>query len=107
MGRYNSLKDLSMKSTLLILISMFLISCSESHEGVSYELQMQLKNTSVSCEFLSNNKFSKGYWIREEMDGNGLLVVTKDNDPNMYTLALMAFGHERALETRAIVCPEL
>jgi hypothetical protein len=96
-----------MKLTLLIIISILLISCSESHEGVSYELQMQLKNTKISCEFLSNNKFSKGYWVREEMDGQGLLVVTKDNEPNKYTIALMAFGHERALETRTIECTEL
>ena len=96
-----------MKLSLLVIISILLISCTESHDGVSYELKMQLKNTNVSCDFLSNNKFSNSYWVREEMNGKGLLVVTKDNDPNMYTLALMAFGHERVLETRRIVCPEL
>lgn len=96
-----------MKLTLMALISFLLISCSEDHKDVSYELVMQLKNTKVSCDFLANSKFSKGYWVREELDGHGLLVVTKDNQPNSYTLALMAFGHERALEQRKIHCSEL
>ena len=91
--------------TLIFLTFIFsLISCADNHEGVSYELIATLEKTEVTCEFLQNSKYSKGYWVRPELDGWGLLVVTKNNQPNTYALALMAHGHERALETREIEC---
>jgi hypothetical protein len=91
-------------STICIL---FVSSCVDNHEGVSYELVATLKKTEVTCEFLKSSKYSKGYWVRPELDGWGLLVVTKNNQPNSYTLTLMAHGHERALEIREIECEKL
>ena len=82
----------------------FLASCAEDHHGVSASLINQLASTEVSCDFLQNSKYSKGYWVRNELDGWGLLIVSKNNEPNSYTLGLMAYGHEMALETRVIEC---
>ena len=96
-----------MRYLILALSIFFLSSCAADHEGVSYELVAALEKTEVTCEFLESSKYSKGYWVRQELDGWGLLVVTKNNNPNSYTLALMAHGHERALETREIVCETL
>ncbi len=96
-----------MRTALLMIFSLFLTSCEGDHSGVSHSLKAQLASTDVSCEFLADNKYSTGYWVRSELDGWGLLVVTKDNEPNMYAIALMAHGHERAIETREIECEEL
>lgn len=96
-----------MRFLVLAICTLCLSSCVDSHEGVSYELVATLEKTEVTCEFLNNSKYSKGYWVRPELDGWGLLVVTKNNRPNSYTLALMAHGHERALETREIICEKL
>ncbi len=96
-----------MRFLTLTICVLFLSSCTDNHEGVSYELVAMLEKTEVTCEFLKSSKYSKGYWVRPELDGWGLLVVTKNNQPNSYTLALMAHGHERALETREIECEKL
>ncbi len=93
-----------MRFLILTICILCLSSCADTHEGVSYELVATLEKTEVTCEFLKNSKYSKGYWVRPELDGWGLLVITKNNQPNSYTLALMAHGHERALETRTIEC---
>ena len=102
-----TLERLGMRKLWLVIICLSFIACDENHEGVSYSLKAELNNIEVSCQFLEKSKFSKGYWVRSELDGWGLLVVTKDNAPNSYTLALMAHGHERALETREIECEKL
>ena len=96
-----------MKLVLISLVSFCLFACGNNHEGVSFELEMHLKSIKVSCAFLENNKFSKGYWVRSQLDGNGLLVITSTDKLNTYTLALMAHGQERALETRTIECLKL
>ena len=93
-----------MRIMIPVILGLIIGACSDDHEGVSHSLQAQLKNTIVDFEFLKNSKFSEGYWVREELDGWGLLVITKNNEPNSYTLALMAHGHERALESRVIDC---
>ncbi|RXJ66757.1 hypothetical protein CS022_24510 [Veronia nyctiphanis] len=96
-----------MRIIWLPIILLSLMACSDGHEGASHSLKQELKSTEVSCQFLESSKFSKGYWVRSELDGWGLLVVTKNNEPNSYTLALMAHGHERAMETREIECEQL
>ena len=96
-----------MRNIWLVASCASLAACADSHEGASHSLKAELESTDVSCEFLESSKFSKGYWVRSELDGWGLLVVTKDNKPDTYTLALMAHGHERALETRVINCEKL
>ena len=91
----------------IVFLAGLLSACAEEHYGVSASLANQLASTEVSCDFLQNSKYSKGYWVRNELDGWGLLVVSKNNEPNSYTLGLMAHGHEMALETRVIECEKL
>ena len=93
-----------MRTPIIVLLCLLNVACVDDQEGVSHSLQSELENTVVDCEFINDSKFSKGYWVREELDGWGLLVMTKSNEPNTYTLALMAHGHERALENRVIIC---
>ena len=100
-----------MKIFYLVLITSFLTivlySCSDEHRGVSASLKNELRRIEVSCEYLKTSKFSKGYWVRSELDGWGLLVISEANQPNTYVLGLMAHGHEMALETRMIECERL
>ena len=91
----------------LILFAILLSSCSEDHGEASFSLKSYLKELEVNCELLAAPKFSKGYWVRSELEGQGILIVSKSNNPNEYVLSLMAHGHERALESREINCEQL
>jgi hypothetical protein len=92
---------------MAVVASISLTSCAEDHEGVSFSLQSALKDTVITCEFLKHNKFSNGYWVRSELDGWGLLVISSNNKLNYYDVSLQAHGHERALETRKVECEKL
>ena len=96
-----------MKIILVSVLLIVLVSCSKTDDEVSFELGSYLKSIDVTCDFLKNEKYSKSYWVRSELDGNGLLVITKNNNANFYDLSLSAHGHERALETRKIQCEKL
>ena len=91
----------------IITLTTFILcasSCIDNHNDVSYELVKMLEKTEVNCDFIKKSKYSKGYWVRNELDGWGLLVISKNSEPNFYTLSLMAHGHEMATETRIIDC---
>jgi hypothetical protein len=91
----------------IIISSILLASCVEDHRETSFSLQSALEGTEVNCDYLAGSKFSKGYWVRSELDGWGVLIISSSNEENTYELSLLAHGHERAFETRKIECGKL
>ncbi len=79
-------------------------ACAEEHVGVSNSLLNHLRSTELDCGELKNWDFTKGFLVREDLDGWGVLIISRANEPDMYDLSLISHGHERAFETRKIIC---
>jgi len=91
-------------SILIVLISGFISACVEEHSEVSYSLVNHLRETKLDCAELRTWDFTDGFLVKEDLDGWGVLIISRANEPDMYDLSLVSHGHERAFETRKIVC---
>ena len=87
-----------------MIAALFLGGCTDEESRGSEELSKLLQELKVTCDFLAGDRINEQYWVRSELDGRGLLIVTPTNSPNTFVLSLLAHGHERALETREIAC---
>ena len=91
-------------SIFIVLASCFISACAEEHSDVSYSLISHLRATKLDCDELRNWDFTNGFLVKKDMDGWGVLIISRANEPDMYDLSLVSHGHERAFETRKIVC---
>ena len=98
------MKIMNLRLFVFIAASMLLSSCSEDHGETSFSLQSELKGTEITCDQLSSWDFTQGFLTKSELDGWGVLIISSNNKPNMYDLSLISHGHERAFETRRILC---
>ena len=93
---------------LVILAATCLLSaCVDEHTGSDPSLEMYLEGIELSCDELRAWDFTKGFLVKRELDGWGVLIISRNNEPNRYDLSLVAHMHERVFESRVIQCEKL
>ena len=82
------------KSIFTLLVMTMLAACQENHGETSFSLQSALSDMVVTCDDVSKPQMGKLLWVIPALDGTGILLVSKSNEPNKYILLLISHFHE-------------
>ncbi len=79
----------------------------EERRGPDPSLKRYLEGIELSCDELLSWDFTKGFLVKKELDGWGVLIISRNNKPKKYDLSLVSHMHERIFETRVVECQKL
>lgn len=98
---------LKIQCLIILFAACVLSACVDEHGGSDQSLEMYLEGIELSCDELRAWDFTKGFLVKRELDGWGVLIISRNNEPNRYDLSLVSHMHERVFESRVIQCEKL